>query len=265
MDSPFWCAQPRDVVSAAGPDALTYLQSQLSQDLRALAVGASAYSLVLQPAGKVDVLLRVLRTADETFVLDTDPGAGEALLARLARFKIRVQVELTPLDWQCIAVRALAGPAALAAVDGSWAVPAEHRDGAVRVGPGTWGVPAWRGGGGSIDLLGPSVAPPAGVREGSADELLAARIEAAWPVAGVDYEVGAAIPASLGVTAEAVSFTKGCYPGQELVERMDSRGAEAPRSLRTIDVPAGTQPGATVEGMLVTSVAGTRAIALVHR
>ena len=241
MSSTFWCVWPRDVVSAVGPDALTYLQSQVSQDLRGLAVGASAYSLVLQPNGKVEALVRILRTGDETFVLDTDPGAGEALLARLNRFKIRVKVELAALDWQCVAVR---GVSEVEATDG------------------VWQVAAWRS---DVDLLGPAVTGPAGIREGSSEELLAARIEAAWPVAGVDYEVGAAIPASLGVTAESVSFTKGCYPGQELVERMDSRGADAPRALQTIDVPEGAAPGADIDGATVTSVSGTRAIALVRR
>ncbi len=241
MSSPFWCAEPRDVVSVEGPDALTYLQSQLSQDLRDLDVGASTYSLVLQPAGKVEVLVRVLRSGAESFVLDTDLGAGEALLARLARFKIRVKAELAPLDWSCIAVR------------GASAVEAPE---------GVWMVTAWRG---DVDLLGPAVMPPAGIREGTDAELLAARVEAVWPVAGVDYEVGAAIPASLGVTAEAVSFTKGCYPGQELVERMDSRGAQAPRSLQVIDVPPGTAPGDEVGGATVTTVSRTRAIALTHR
>jgi folate-binding Fe-S cluster repair protein YgfZ len=67
-----------------------------------------------------------------------------------------------------------------------------------------------------------------------------------------------------------VSFTKGCYPGQELVERMDSRAAEAPRSLRRLAVAEGTAPGDPVlDGDevvgVVTSVSGTAAIASVKR
>ena len=250
MSGPFWCVDPRDFVLVEGPDALTYLQSQVSQDLRGLAVGDSAYSLVLEPAGKLDVALRVLRTGEQSYVLDTDAGAGEALLARLNRFKIRVKAELTVLDWTCVAVRG---------------------DGAADVtgGDDVWKVSAWRGDGTAVDLLGADVGGPAGVRAGSTEELLAARIEAAWPVAGVDYVPGEAIPSSIGVTAEAVSFTKGCYPGQELVERMDSRGAQAPRSLHTIDVPAGTAPGDEVEvggaPAVVRSVAGTRALAFLRR
>jgi folate-binding Fe-S cluster repair protein YgfZ len=54
----FWTEYSRDVVLVTGPDAFTYLQSQLSQELRPLQVGQSVWSFVLQPTGKVDVLLR---------------------------------------------------------------------------------------------------------------------------------------------------------------------------------------------------------------
>ena len=56
--------------------------------------GASAWSFVLQPSGKVDVLCRIHRVNDRTFVLDTDAGWGQALLDRLLRFKLRVKVDL---------------------------------------------------------------------------------------------------------------------------------------------------------------------------
>ena len=72
------------------------------------------------------------------------------------------------------------------------------------------------------------------------------------------------------VVQEAVSFSKGCYPGQELVERMDSRGSRAPWHLVTVDVPDGTRVGDAVHAAgaaigSVTSVSGTRAIARVRR
>ncbi|MGH9181733.1 MAG: hypothetical protein ACRDY5_08465, partial [Acidimicrobiales bacterium] len=55
----------RDFLRVAGPDAVSFLQGQLSQDVAALAVGTSAESLLLQPQGKVDALLRVTRTAHD--------------------------------------------------------------------------------------------------------------------------------------------------------------------------------------------------------
>ena len=68
----------------------------------------------------------------------------------------------------------------------------------------------------------------------------------------------------------AVSFTKGCYPGQELVERMDSRAAEAPFALRVLEDLHGHEPGDEIvrDGTVVariTSVAGGRALAYVRR
>src|SRR5438045_395653 len=95
----------RDVVLVSGPEAVTYLQGQLSQDVEALGVGASAWSLLLQPSGKVDAWLRVTRLADEELALDVDPGHGDPVLARLQRFKLRTQAELARRQWTGWALR----------------------------------------------------------------------------------------------------------------------------------------------------------------
>jgi folate-binding protein YgfZ len=208
-DDGFEVAGPRDVVRVSGPDALTYLQGQVSQDLLSMAVGDRRWTFLLQPTGKVDVLARVERTADDEFVFDTDEGWGDALLARLNRFRIRVDVDVEPLS-------------------------------------------------------------PTTVGEGAAAEIEAARIEAAWPAMGAEIVPGETIPAETGITDVAVDFRKGCYPGQELVERMDSRGASAPRQLRVLDVADGAAPGdpIVVDGAEVgrlTSVAGNRALGYVKR
>ncbi|MEL6891836.1 MAG: hypothetical protein AAFP84_09580 [Actinomycetota bacterium] len=98
------------------------------------------------------------------------------------------------------------------------------------------------------------------------------RVAAGWPRLGAEIVPGETIPATTGVVPVAVSFTKGCYPGQELVERMDSRGADAPRRLRVIDADASTTVGepVLVDGTdvgVVTSVApdATVAIASIKR
>ena len=197
---------PRDVVVVEGPDALSYLQSQVSQELRDLQVGGSTWTLVLEPTGKVTSLARVARTADERFELDTDAGYGADLLARLDRFKIRVKATTTLIE----------------ATDD---------------------------------------ARPRNEAE---------RIELGWPAMGHELVPGETLPAGTGLSRIAISFTKGCYPGQELVERMDSRGAEAPRTLRRLDVPEGSHPGDPVrDGDQVvgeiTSVVSTRALAWVKR
>jgi len=243
----FWSETRRDVVRVHGPDTLTYLHSQVSQEVRTLDVGASRWTLLLQPNGRVDVLARAWRTADDVVVLDTDAGFGDELAARLSRFKIRVAADIERLDWACIAVRGSG------AVDG--------------------GLAAWWGS--DTDLLGPDVAPPDGIRQGTADELERARVAAGWPAMGAEIVPGAPIPAETGLLPVAVDFRKGCYPGQELVERMDSRGADAPRRLRILelgeDVPADAAPGDSISGAdgatvgTITSVAGDLALGYVRR
>jgi tRNA-modifying protein YgfZ len=249
----FWFEPPRDVVRVAGPDAATYLHSQLSQAVGSMTVGESTWSFLLQPTGKVDVLLRVWRRADEEFVLDTDGGFGEVMTARLNRFKIRVKADIEPLPWRCIAVRG----SAVESVDRAAVPDASVSDAVV----------AW---GGGFDLLGADVDPPADVRRGSEQDFADARIAAGWPAMGAEIVPGETIPAETGAIADAVSFTKGCYPGQELVERMDSRGASAPRHQVVFARRDGDEPGGelVVDGNpvgTITSVGTSHVIASVRR
>jgi folate-binding protein YgfZ len=225
--SPGAVALVRDVVVVEGPDAVAFLQGQLSQDVEAIGVGASAPSLLLQPTGKVDAWLRVTRIAEDAVLLDVDSGWGEAVRARLKRFLLRTKATLEPGSWVGVALR---GPDAAS-------IPTEggHR---LAVGwPGVEGV----------DVLG-----PAGVGLGVAldDEaaLDALRIESGVPAMGAEI-TEATIPAELGqwLVDASVSFTKGCYTGQELVARIDSRGGKVPRPIRGLlvdgPVPA---PGTVV-------------------
>ena len=247
---------PRDFLRVAGPDAGSWLQGQLSQDVAALAVGDAADSLLLQPQGKVDALVRVVRTGDDEFVLDVDEGFGGDVLERLRRFKIRIKAEIEPIDWHCLAFR---GPKA------------------AEVAPGATGglvVPAdWPGLPGR-DVVGeaPFLAVPA-VRRCGLDAWHTLRIEAGIPAMGAEL-TERTIPAEAGVVERTVSFTKGCYTGQELVARIDSRGGNVPRRLRGV-VVAGARPpvGASLvvadkEVGTLTSVAasgdGTGAVALAY-
>jgi folate-binding protein YgfZ len=199
----------RDHVIVEGPDALTYLQSQVSQDIRELPVAESMWTFVLDPTGKVDSLARIARVSEQRFDLDTDAGFGELLATRLRRFKIRVDADIS----------------VVAATSSTPSADAE-----------------------------------------------AARIAAGWPRMGVEIVPGETIPVMTGVVPVAVNFTKGCYPGQELIERMDSRGADAPRSLRIVDVEPEVSVGdpVAVDGVevgTITSVspAGGIALAMIKR
>src|SRR3954454_19371616 len=110
---------------------------------------------------------------------------------------------------------------------------------------------------------------PAGDGDEPEDE--AARIAAGWPRMGAEVDERT-IPAELGqsIIDQAVSFTKGCYTGQELVARIDSRGGHVPRQLRRIRLAAEAPVGAEIEvdgknvGTL-TSVVGTAALGFVGR
>ncbi len=195
----------------SGPDAEDFLQGQLSQDVAALAEGQSAWSLILQPQGRIDAFVRVTRQAPDRFVLDTDGPLGQ-VVARLKRFMLRTDVTLAPLDWQCIAVR---GPGATgAAVSGEIVAP----------------VPA-----GGVDVLGVAPAVAEDVPRIDRETLEVHRIRAGFPRMGVDID-DRTIPAEAEVVSFTVSFTKGCFTGQELVARMDSRGSTAPRYLRLLTV-----------------------------
>jgi folate-binding protein YgfZ len=213
---------PRDVVRACGPDTLSFLQGQLSQDV-ALPAGGSAWTFLLQPQGKVVALLRATRTGDDEFLLDTDAGWGQAVLERLQRYKLRVRCDLESLDWRCTALR------------GPRAHDVDPAGGAAVVAPADW--PGLAG----VDLLGPSPHAPAGVRMCSREAYEAVRIEAGVPAMGAELDERT-IPAEAGVVPQTVSFTKGCFTGQELVARIDSRGGNVPRHLRGVLVTGAAAP-----------------------
>lgn len=208
----------RDTVRVEGPEAAAYLQGQISQDVDAVGVGDTAWSLVLAPDGKVEAWFRIHRSADDEFLLDVDAGHRDALIARLERFKLRTDATITATDDT---------------------IPA----------PIEW----------------PGLDDPGDER---------ARILAGFPRMGAEL-TPATIPAEAGATLieRSVSFTKGCYTGQELVARIDSRGGNVPRPVRLLVAERGSAPlevGADVlsDGDVVgvvTSAAGDVALATVQR
>ncbi len=259
-DGPAAALIARDVVTATGPDTEAFLQGQLSQDVAAMAVGDSAPSFLLQPMGKVDAWLRVTRTADDTFLLDVDAGHGEAMLTRLSRFKLRTKSDLTLETWTIKAVRA----------DGRehdvvWAAGIEPPDGAVAVVgvDESWGPIAGH------DILGPTCTLATDDREASAADFETLRVLAGVPAMGAELTEDT-IPAEAGVVEQSVSFTKGCYTGQELVARIDSRGGNVPKHLRGVVGADELAVGAAVviagdEVGAITSAAGRVGLAYIKR
>ncbi len=224
----------RDVVTVSGADAADYLQGQLSQDVDGLLVGSSAWSLVLQPQGKVDALFRITRIADDRFLLDVDAGWGETLRDRLRRFLLRMDVSIELETWRHHAYRE------------------ERPDGVVEapiVAAVTWaGQPG-------VDVIAPDLADLDGVDSTDGDDYRRRRIEAGVPAMGNELDQST-IPAEAGDVSAWVSFTKGCYTGQELVARVDSRGSNTPRSLHRFR-GGGDPPPPGAEARLDDRVVGT--------
>jgi len=211
----------REVVAAAGPQSTSYLQGQLSQDVACLSPGTGAWSWLLAPNGKVEALVRVHRAGEDSWWLDTDPGRGQAVLERLARFKLRTKVELSLAELEVIAVRGVG-------LEPGWPEPLARL--------ATW---PW--------VLGEDLLYERGDLE-TLGELSGSQEFEAWRVAEGTPRFGSelsaqTIPAESGLIAHTVSFTKGCYTGQELVARVDSRKAGPPRRLVRLVSESPLTPG----------------------
>ena len=235
---------PRDVLAVHGPDAESYLQGQLSQDVVALTVGQSADALLLQPDGKLLALVRVTRTDGQGFLLDVDAGFGDAVTARLRKFLLRTKVEMESLPWRCLSLRGAAVPEVAAGLH-----TALSEAGVLAI-PYEWN--GWSG----VDFLGPKdlvLEPadgslPAGVVAAAPEAVEACRITSGIPAMGAEL-TEKTIAAEAGLVERTVNFTKGCYIGQEIVERIRSR-ATVHRSLRQFELQGAAPtlgPGEKIE------------------
>jgi hypothetical protein len=245
----------RDVVVATGPDATSFLQSLVSQDLEPIAVGESAHTLLLEPKGKLVVDLRAAHVADDEWWLVCEAGFGPVLAQGLGRFKIRVKVELEDRSGEVAAL------AVRAAVDGPAGIVSVRNDWPDAPGIEVVGEPA------AVHTFAASLAQQ-GIAELDADAYEARRVEAGVPRQGYDIDE-TTIAQEAFLERDAVSFTKGCFLGQELVCRIDSRG-NVTRLLRRLRADAPLERGATVvaDGKdvgTVTSAAGTVGLATIRR
>lgn len=218
------------VVRVAGLDAESFLDSLLSQDLVGLDDGKVVRSLLLGPRGKLRALLWVVRFGEE-FLLVADSEAAANVVADLARFKLRVDLEI----FQPEPVLDLVGPASTDVLA------------MAELGAPSRALPAPLGtlsrffvvGCGMDELV------KAGARPVGRLAYTAVRVEMGEPSMGEDVDEST-IPQEAGVVAESVSFTKGCYLGQELVARIDSRG-HVNRHLRGLVLTENALPPAGAE------------------
>ncbi|HEU0194479.1 MAG TPA: hypothetical protein VFQ71_09795 [Gaiellales bacterium] len=196
----------RATFRASGRDTRAYLQSMFSQDVEAIPDGGGAYALLLTPKARVIADAEVF-AVDGALVLAFPPAAAEDAVRTLEMARFRKKVVFEP----------------------------------------TSEVVVWHGQEGLAELLTPAgplilAADPPGAAE-PAERWRVARVEAGLPEFGTDFD-GSSMPAEAGLEDRAISFTKGCYPGQEPVARLHYRG-HANRGLRGLrhqgePPPAGT-------------------------
>lgn len=226
----------RDIITAEGPDTVSFLQGQLSQDVAAMVVSDVRWSLHLQPQGKVIAVVRLTRLSPDAVLIDTDPGAGADVFAALSRFKIRTKCHLTLVE--AVKSTFVRGPQASAEtlpLDAVFPTVSELLAGA----PITLAAAPWAGPG--FDIIGGSESVPPETATIDADVFEAYRIFSGVPLHGFEIADGP-IPVETGLVPFTVAFGKGCYVGQELVERLDSRNRQI-RRLMGLDLPPGPVPG----------------------
>lgn len=177
----------RSFVRVAGPDARDYLNRMVSNDVEALAVGEACPALLLTAKARVIAPLVVWRRGEVDFLVLTEPELGEAVRAQLLRMRLRARCE----------------------------VEAEEHESVLLFGSEDGFATDFPGAREALDL---GVAPTL-----SEDELERRRVAAGVPRWGreIDERI---LPAEAGLESTHISFSKGCYPGQEPVARLHYRG-----------------------------------------
>jgi folate-binding protein YgfZ len=215
-------------VRVAGADAEDFLQRMLSNDVTA----APCRALLLTPKARVVAPLVVVRRGPDDFLLLTEPSLGETVRTNLLRARFAAKVEIEP----------------------------EKHTSVVVFGEDD-GIPNSEFGEPGSELLDTELEPTL-----AGDELERLRIEARVPAWGKEVD-DSILPAEAGLDETHVSFTKGCYPGQEPIARLRHRG-KVNRSLRVLEVVAAEQGdevrhGGKVVGRVTSAVPG-RALAYVR-
>lgn len=208
------------VLRVRGEDARSWLNGQLSNDVREMQPGAAVYALVLDGRGKILADTWVLERGEDVLLV-VPPETVDALREHFEKYIVMEDVELEVAE---LAVVTVQGPRA-----GEVAGPS--------------GYPCDRLGGGGRDLLvAPAERGAALARLGAAAEALGggevaeegwelARLRASVPRFGADFGP-AHYPQEAGLKERAVSFTKGCYLGQEVVCTLENRGQLSRRLVR---------------------------------
>ena len=266
----------RGKLALTGADSASFLQGQVTNDVEGLVAGTGCYAAFLTPKGKMLGDVRILNAGDE-LLLDTERVALQDLFNMIRRFSIGYRVELHKRTVER-GLLSLIGPEATALAGASTLASEENAHALVTVA----GVPARAirtdvgvdllCKAGDTEVLSAALSEAGAVVVGeAATECL--RVERGRPRYGVDLD-DTVIPQEAGLNERAVSFTKGCYVGQETVARLFYRG-KPNRQLRGLRLSGEAEPGSElvfeerVVGRLTSAVASPRlgpiGLALVRR
>jgi tRNA-modifying protein YgfZ len=252
----------RGLLLVRGAEAAEYLESQLTNEIEALAPGEGCYAALLDRKGHMQADLRVLRLAPDLVWLDTEGVAAERLRRHLDMYRIGRDAEIEEVEDR--AIISVLGPAAgEAAQTGPLAPEHAHRErpGGGRVVATDLGLDLIVGAddvGAARDAL--QEAGAVEVSEAAAEIL---RVESGRPRYGAEM-TEATIPAEAGINERAVSFTKGCYIGQETVARLHYKG-KPNRHLRGLRLSAPARHGDPIRlGEREVGAVGTACISPAH-
>lgn len=265
----------RGFIDVLGPDGAEYLQGQITNDIEAVAVGAGQYAALLDRKGHMQTDLRALRVGAETILLDTEPQAKDATLKHLTMYSIGRDVQVGDASAERGAI-SLIGPRAVE-IAGTPPLPEFANEATTIAGVEVLAVGTRAG----IDLLHPvaererllTTLTDAGAVEVSPEAVEILRVESGVPRFGAEMDADT-MPAEAGIVEDAVSFTKGCYIGQETVARLHYKG-KPNRHLRGLRLSGAAAPGAalrlgekevgTLGGAVVSPALGPVGLAIVRR
>ena len=259
----------RAVLSLEGSEAAEFLQGQVSNDVEALAPGTGCYAALLNHKGKLRADMRVLRLAQDRLLVDSEAAAGPVLQHTFKTYSLGRDVRSVDLTGERT-VLSLIGPSARELADPR---PPEEEH-AFTEGPYGLVVSTDLG----VDMI-VNAAEAAAIRDGvgvppvSKEAAECVRIESGRPRLGLDMDEST-IPQEAGLNERAVSFTKGCYVGQETVARLYYRG-KPNRHLRGLRLTVPAERGdpiqladkqvGTIGSACVSPALGPIALALVRR
>jgi tRNA-modifying protein YgfZ len=237
----------RGKLLVSGPDAAEYLQGQLTNDVEALEPGEGRYAALLDRKGHMQGDMRVLRERADAILLDTEPEALAAVLRHLTMYSVGREVEVADVSTERT-ILSLIGPRS-AEIAGAAVLPPNACERTTVAGVECLLAGTREG----IDLIAGAAAAAERLREAllaagavavspEAAEIL--RLESGVPRFGAEMGT-ATMPAEAGIVEDAVSFTKGCYIGQETVARLHYKG-KPNRHLQGLRLSAPAEPGAAL-------------------